>query len=184
MIILASGSPRRKELLKLLFDDFTIEPADIDETVTKDIDLVQYPEYLALKKSRYVFEHGHLNDTVIGCDTGVFIDGIMLGKPKNEEQAKEMLNLLSGRTHKVITGCSIFHRGLNTTFSETTLVEFYPLSNEDIDRYIATGEPMDKAGAYGIQGKGALLVKSIKGDYYNVVGLPVGTLNQKLKKFL
>lgn len=184
MIILASGSPRRKELLKLLFDEFTVEPADIDETVTKDIELVQYPEYLALKKSRHIFEHGHMNDTVIGCDTGVFIDGIMLGKPEDEEQAKKMLKLLSGRTHKVITGCSIFHKGTNISFSETTLVEFYPLTDKEIDDYVATGEPMDKAGAYGIQGKGAALVKGINGDYYNVVGLPVGTLNQRLKKFL
>ena len=182
MIILASASPRRKELLKLLFDDFTVEPADIDETVTKDIDLVKYPEYLALKKSRHIFEHGHMSDTVIGCDTGVFIDGIMLGKPEDKAQAKEMLRLLSGRTHKVITGCSIFHNGANISFSETTMVEFYPLTDEDIEKYIATGEPMDKAGAYGIQGRGATLVKGIKGDYYNVVGLPVGVLNQKLKK--
>lgn len=184
MIILASASPRRKELLKLLFDDFSVEPADIDETVTKEIDLLKYPEYLALKKARHIFEHGHIKDTVIGCDTGVFIDGIMLGKPQSDTQAKEMLKLLSGRTHKVITGCSIFHNGSNVTFSETTLVEFYSLTDKEMDEYIATGEPMDKAGAYGIQGKGALLVKGIKGDFFNVVGLPVGAIRQRMKLLL
>ncbi len=184
MIILASASPRRQELLKLIFDDFAIEPADIDETVRKSIDLEQYPEYLALKKSRYVAEKHPVDDVVIGCDTGVFINDIMLGKPKDKEQAKEMLKILSGRTHKVITGCSIFYKGHNISFSEVTEVEFYHLTESDIDEYIATGEPMDKSGAYGIQGKGALLVKKIKGDYYNVVGLPVGALKQKLKMFL
>ncbi len=184
MIILASASPRRQELLKLIFDDFTVEPADIDETVRKTIELEQYPEYLALKKSRHVAEKRPVDDVVIGCDTGVFIDDIMLGKPSDKQQAKEMLRLLSGKTHKVITGCSIFYKGQNISFSEVTEVEFYHLTDREIDEYIATGEPMDKAGAYGIQGKGALLVKKINGDYYNVVGLPVGTLKQKLKMFI
>ena len=109
---------------------------------------------------------------------------MMLGKPEDESQAAEMLKLLSGRTHKVITGCSVFYKGQNISFSETTEVEFYRLTDTDINEYIATGEPMDKAGAYGIQGKGALLVKRINGDYYNVVGMPVGTLKQKLKMLL
>lgn len=184
MIILASASPRRQELLKLIFDDFSVVPADIDETVRKSIELTQYPEYLALKKSRHIAEKSSVDDVVIGCDTGVFIDDLMLGKPEDKEQAKEMLKMLSGRTHKVITGCSVFHKGMNISFSEVTEVEFYHLTDEEIDEYVATGEPMDKAGAYGIQGKGALLVKRIIGDYYNVMGLPVGALKQKLKKFL
>ena len=184
MIILASASPRRKELLKLLFDDFEIIPADIEETVRRSIELEQYPEYLALKKSRHIAERRPGDNLVIGCDTGVFIDGMMLGKPEDEAQAAEMLRLLSGKAHKVITGCSVFYKGKNVCFSETTEVEFYRLSETDISEYIATGEPMDKAGAYGIQGKGALLVKRINGDYYNVVGLPVGALKQKLKALL
>lgn len=184
MIILASASPRRQELLKLIFDDFTVEPADIDETVRKTIELEQYPEYLALKKSRHIAEKHPIDNVVIGCDTGVFINDIMLGKPKDKEQAREMLKILSGRTHKVITGCSIFYKGQNISFSEVTEVEFYHLTDSEIDEYIATGEPMDKAGAYGIQGKGALLVKRIKGDFYNVVGLPVAALKQKLKMLL
>ncbi len=184
MIILASASPRRKELLKLIFEEFEIIPADIEETVRRSIELEQYPEYLALKKSRHIAEKRPADDVVIGCDTGVFIDDMMLGKPEDESQAAEMLKLLSGRTHKVITGCSVFYKGQNISFSETTEVEFYRLTDTDINEYIATGEPMDKAGAYGIQGKGALLVKRINGDYYNVVGMPVGTLKQKLKMLL
>ncbi len=184
MIILASASPRRQELLKLIYDEFEIIPADIDETVRRSIELEQYPEYLALKKSRHIAEKRPVTDVVIGCDTGVFIDDMMLGKPEDAEQAAKMLKLLSGRVHKVITGCSVFYKGQNISFSETTEVEFFRLSDKDIAEYIATGEPMDKAGAYGIQGKGALLVKRINGDYYNVVGLPVGALKQKMKMFM
>ena len=184
MIILASASPRRRELLKLIYDEFEIEPADIDETVRRSIELEQYPEYLALKKSRYIAEKHPVSDVVIGCDTGVFINDMMLGKPEDTEQAFEMLKLLSGKTHKVITGCSVFYKGQNISFSETTEVEFFRLTDDEIKEYIATGEPMDKAGAYGIQGKGALLVKRINGDYYNVVGLPVGALKQKMKMFI
>ncbi len=181
MIILASASPRRQELLKILFDNFIVEPADIDETVRKSIELEQYPEYLAVKKARHIAEKHSPEDMIIGCDTGVFIDTLMLGKPDNIEQAKEMLTLLSGRTHKVITGCCIMHKGKTVSFSKVTEVEFYRLTPDDIDEYIQTGEPMDKAGAYGIQGKGSLLVKRINGDYFNVVGMPVAELKQKLK---
>lgn len=181
MVVLASASPRRQELLKLIFADFEVIPADIDETVRKSIELTQYPEYLALKKSHHIAEKRPIDDIVIGCDTGVFIDDVMLGKPKNKEQAYEMLKMLSGRTHKVITGVSIFCKGQNICFSETTEVEFYPLTDREIKEYVETAEPMDKAGAYGIQGKGTLLVKKINGDFFNVVGLPVAALRQKLK---
>ena len=181
MIILASASPRRQELLKILFDNFIVEPADIDETVRKSIELEQYPEYLAVKKARHIAEKHSPEDMIIGCDTGVFIDTLMLGKPDNTEQAKEMLTLLSGRTHKVITGCCIMHKGKTENITKVTEVEFYRLTPDDIDEYIQTGEPMDKAGAYGIQGKGSLLVKRINGDYFNVVGMPVAELKQKLK---
>lgn len=183
MIILASGSPRRKELLSLITEDFKIIPADIDETADKNIELMKQPQYLAENKARYVFENGHKNDIVIGSDTGVFIDNKMLGKPDNAKNAKQMLEELSGRKHKVITGCSIISKDKCVSFSEETIVEFYKLSNKEIDEYIATNEPMDKAGAYGIQGKGATLVKRIEGDYYNVVGLPVGALKRKLEEF-
>ena len=184
MVILASASPRRQELLKLLYRDFKVIPADIDETVRKAITLTQYPEYLAIKKARHVAEKRPIEDMVIGCDTGVFIDDMMLGKPADEDQAFEMLRMLSGRTHKVITGCSVFKNGQNVTFSEVTEVEFYRLTDREIEEYIATGEPMDKAGAYGIQQQGALLVRRINGDYFNVVGLPVGMLRQKIRERL
>lgn len=182
MIILASASPRRKELLKLIVDDFCIEPADIEESVTENIEIEKYPEYLAVKKAEDIFNNGHGDDVVIGCDTGVFIDGQMLGKPKNAENAKEMLAMLSGKTHKVITGVSVYSKGQCIRFSSITCVEFFELCDKEIEEYVLTGEPMDKAGAYGIQGRGALLVKEIHGDYYNVVGLPVAQLSRVLRR--
>lgn len=124
----------------------------------------------------------HPDDTVIGCDTGVFIDNQMIGKPKSDKAAFEILKLLSGKTHRVITGCAVYKGGRTVSFSQVTEVEFYKLTNEEIEEYIATGETSDKAGAYGIQGNGALLVKQIKGDYFNVVGLPVALLNKKLNE--
>lgn len=182
MIILASASPRRKELLKLVVDDFCIEPADIEESVTENIEIEKYPEYLASKKAEHIYHNGHSNDVVIGCDTGVFIDGEMLGKPQNFEDAKKMLARLSGRTHKVITGVSVSAKGRCIRFSQTTDVEFFELCDKEIEEYVLTGEPMDKAGAYGIQGRGALLVKNINGDYFNVVGLPIAQLSRVLKQ--
>lgn len=182
MIILASASPRRQELLSLICDDFKIEPADIDETVDSKIDVEKIPELLAAKKGEYVFNNGHSDDIVIGCDTGVFIDNHMLGKPKDKDDAFKMLSELSGRTHKVITGCAVFCKGKSLSFSQVTEVEFYKLTKPEIEEYISTGEPMDKAGAYGIQGKGAVFVKGIKGDYFNVVGLPVALLKRKLSE--
>lgn len=183
MIILASGSPRRKALLSLITENFTIIPADIDETINEEIELFKQPQYLAEKKARFVFENGHQNDIVIGSDTAVFVDGKMIGKPSSAENAKRMLEELSGKKHSVVTGCSIISKNKCVSFSVKTTVEFYKLNDDEIDEYIATNEPMDKAGAYGIQGKGATLVKRIEGDYYNVVGLPVGTLKRKLKEF-
>ena len=182
MIVLASNSPRRKELLRLICPSFAIEPADIDEGIDENIPLGKMPEYLARRKAESVSKK-HPGDTVIGCDTGVFVNNMMLGKPSSDKSAFEMLKMLSGKTHHVITGCAICRDDEIISFSQITEVEFYPLTDEEIRAYIDTGEPGDKAGAYGIQGKGALLVKQIKGDYYNVVGLPVALLNKKLKEF-
>ena len=183
MIVLASNSPRRKELLRLICPSFVIEPADVDENVSENLPLGQIPAYIARKKAARVHQN-HPDDIVIGCDTGVFINNMMLGKPGTDQSAFEMLKLLSGKTHKVITGCAILQGDREVIFSQMTEVTFYPLSNEEIRAYIDTGEPSDKAGAYGIQGKGALLVKEIKGDYNNVVGLPVALLNRKLRELL
>ncbi len=181
MIILASGSPRRKELLSLITDKFLVEPSSAEEIIDESIPLFERPQYLAQLKAKNVFENNHHNDVVIGCDTGVFINSQMLGKPKDKTDAQRLLKLLSGTTHKVVTGCSIICNKISVNFSQTTEVEFYSLTENEILRYITTGEPMDKAGAYGIQGKGGLFVKKIAGDYFNVVGLPVAMLYQKLK---
>lgn len=182
MIILASASPRRQQLMSLICDSFTVEPADIDETVETGIESEKIPEYLAEKKAEHIFNNGHYDDIVIGCDTGVFINGQMLGKPRSEEEAFKMLSALSGKKHKVITGCAVFCRDKRITFSQTTEVEFYELTQEEITDYVKTGEPMDKAGAYGIQGMGAKLVRGINGDFFNVVGLPVALLSRKLNE--
>ncbi len=182
MIILASASPRRQELLSLICEDFEILPADIDESITEDIELLKTPEYLAVKKAGHIHNNGHFDDVVIGCDTGVFTDNLMLGKPKDESDAFEMLSMLSNKAHKVITGCAVYYKDKMISFSQVTEVEFYKLTDDEIKEYVRTGEPMDKAGAYGIQGKGTVLVKGIKGDYFNVVGLPVAKLNKTLKE--
>ena len=182
MIILASASPRRQELLRLLQREFRVVPADIDESVRRNVPLHLIPAFLADKKAAHVSAR-FPQDTVIGCDTGVFIGNQMIGKPNSERAAFEILKTLSGRTHKVITGCALYRGGERRVFSEVTEVRFYPLSDDEILSYIATGEPMDKAGAYGIQGYGSLLVREIKGDYFNVVGLPVARLERELRNF-
>ncbi len=181
MIVLASASPRREELFSIITKDFKIIPANIDETLPEGIDAESAAEFLSVRKAKSVFEDNP-SDTVIGCDTVVICDGKILGKPKDENDARRMLLALSGKTHQVITGCAIFKEGKSISFSETTLVTFYPLSQEEIDNYISIKEYSDKAGAYGIQGYGSLLVEKIKGDYFNVVGLPVSKLNKILKK--
>lgn len=179
--ILASDSPRRQELLKLVVDDFKILPSEIDENTPADMPCELQPEYLAKSKAGVVASD-FPNDIVIGADTSVIIDDIILGKPKDVSEAKYMLKLLSGRRHKVITGCSVYNKGKFNSFSVITEVEFYNLTDNEIESYISTGEPFDKAGAYGIQGYGALLVKAIHGDYFNVVGLPIARLKRVLSE--
>lgn len=180
-MILASKSPRRKELLSLITSDFEIIPAVKDELLPENISPENAVLLLANQKADEIFSK-HKNSVIVAADTVVAIDGRILGKPKDEEDAFYMLKTLSGRVHSVYTGvCAVFSDGSKTAFAEHTEVEFYPLSDEEIRAYIATGEPMDKAGAYGIQEKGALIVKRINGDYYNVMGLPVGRLSRVLK---
>ncbi len=185
MVILASASPRRQELLKLVVKDFSVCPADVDETLPEDIAAENAAEYLAVKKARAIAENPeHMYDPVIGCDTVVVLDGEIMGKPRDINCAREMLTKLSGRVHKVITGVCICSRGKQRSFSEVTEVEFYPLTEKEIEDYIKTGDPMDKAGAYGIQSEGCMLVKGIKGDFFNVVGLPVARLKRELDKMV
>ena len=181
-LILASASPRRKELLRLITDDFKVVTADVDETVPDDIDIFEAPSFLALKKAKAVAEKNK-KSVILGADTAVFLGKKMLGKPENKEEAEKMLSSLSGKEHLVITGCAVISEKEIKTFSVKTYVKFKSLTKKEIKDYIATGEPMDKAGAYGIQGRGALFVEKINGDYYNVVGLPVEKLNIVLNSF-
>ena len=180
-VILASSSPRRQELLKVVVPQFTVIPADIDETIPNDVLVNLSAEYLAIQKARKIATV-HPTSLVIGCDTIVVVDNEILGKPIDNSDAKRMLSILSGKTHKVITGVCLINNGTEHHFSETTEVEFYKLSEKEISDYINTDEPFDKAGGYGIQGKGSLLVKGITGDYFNVVGLPVSRLNKELNQ--
>lgn len=182
-IILASASPRRQELLGYIFDSFECIPAQIDETLPEDIGTENAAEYLAVKKAEHIAAQ-HPDDLVIGCDTVVLYGGSIFGKPKDEAEAREMLRALSGKTHHVVTGVCMIRGEKKSSFSDITEVEFYPLSDTEIDRYIATGSPMDKAGAYGIQDKQFLPVKRISGDYFNVVGLPAARLRREAEKFL
>lgn len=181
MIVLASASPRRRELITLISDDVTICPSDVDETIPDNIDVYSAPEFLAVKKAAAVAKL-YPNDTVIGSDTSVIVDGIILGKPADRADAKRMLCLLSGKTHKVITGCAVFKNGKSASFSEVTDVRFHKLSDSEIEDYLDKNEYSDKAGAYGIQGYASLLIEGINGDYWSVVGLPVSRLNRLLKK--
>ncbi len=183
-LILASASPRRKELFGLISDSFRIVPALSDEVIDYTLSEGEIVKSLAGKKAKEVSE-GFPNSVVVGADTMVFCQGKALGKPKDSKDAEEMLTFLSGKVHSVYTGVAVANKGnILKAFSEETEVEFYPLSSEEIKRYADSGEPMDKAGAYGIQGKGALLIKGIRGDYYNVMGLPVGRLYRELEQIL
>lgn len=181
-LILASGSPRRKEILEQVGLDFCVLPSDVEEIITKQVpsDIVME---LSKQKAEDVWEK--LDDKkhiVLGADTVVAYDGKILGKPKDVEDAKAMLRMLSGEKHSVYTGVTLVSENGLETFFEETLVEFYEMTEEEINVYVATGEPMDKAGAYGIQGKAAAFIKGIEGDYYNVVGLPIAKTLKFLQK--
>jgi len=182
MIILASQSPRRKELLQMAGVDFVCVPSDAEEVVPEGTSAEDMPFFLSKLKARDIAKR-YPEDMVVGSDTLVIVDGKPLGKPKTKEDAFQMLRTLSGRTHMVVTGVTICQGQKEESFSSKTEVEFYPLEDQEIRNYIETGEPMDKAGAYGIQGKGCVLVKEIRGDYYTVMGLPVAETVRRLKDF-
>lgn len=179
-MILASQSPRRRELLSLITDDFRVIPAKGEEILPEGISPEDAVILLSRQKATEIYAE-YKNETIIASDTVVAIDGRILGKPTDEKDAADMLYALSGRKHSVFTGvCIIAPDGSENCFAEETEVEFWQLTQQEIEDYVASGEPMDKAGAYGIQGRGALLVKRINGDYYNVMGLPVGSLYRAL----
>lgn len=182
--VLASASPRRKELIKLIFAETEIRPADCDETLPENIGAREAVEYLSKIKNRACAENGAENELVISADTVVAVGDTILGKPKDKDDARQMMKMLSGKVHQVYTGVTLSLNGKDTTFSEKTDVVFYALTDDEIEEYISTDEPYDKAGGYGIQGKAGLLVKGINGDYYNVVGLPVSRLKREIAKFL
>ena len=181
--ILASASPRRKELLALIFDSFRVIPSDFDESlVPTDLDPARHVVYSAEMKARDIAGR-YPESLVIGADTVVVVDDRILGKPRDPADAARMLHALSRRTHQVYTGIAVARDGALRSNFECTDVIFRELSDEIIARYIATGEPMDKAGAYAIQGRGSVLIESVKGCYFNVVGLPVYRLSRVLQEF-
>ncbi len=179
-LILASASPRRKELLGLLHVPFVIRVADIDETMDPGKSPFEEVARVSAAKARTVKREE--TDTVIAADTIVVCQGRVLGKPRDKEEAIAMLTLLSGRDHQVMTGCTVLRGNACETFTEVTDLHFRPLTRKEIEAYVASGEPMDKAGAYGIQGGAALFCPRMEGDYYNVMGLPVCRLAQVLGK--
>ena len=183
--ILASQSPRRRELLSQIgVKDFTILVPEADESYNPTLTPQEIVCAICRKKIEAAVELAKDDDAIIiAADTMVFLDGLRLGKPRNEEDAANMLRSLSGRTHIVCTGVSVARGKQIVTESETTAVRFRDLSDAEIAAYIKSGDPMDKAGSYGIQGKPALFVSGIEGDYFNVMGLPLHRLGQMLKKF-
>lgn len=183
-MILASASPRRRELLEQGGIPFTVIPSQEEEKITTE-QPGQAVEELSYLKCSDIYEKSLGDVLVIGADTVVASEGKILGKPSSQKDAVKMLQSLQGREHEVYTGVTIMAREGNEnrkkTFHEKTKVVFYPMSDEEIRSYVNTGEPMDKAGAYGIQGKSAVFIKEISGDYNNVVGLPLARLYQELK---
>ena len=180
-IILASASPRRKEILELADLEFDVMPSDAQEITTKTAPNEVVME-LASIKAKDIYKKSEKQSMIVGADTVVAYQGQILGKPTDEADAKRMLTMLSGQTHEVYTGVCVIEDGKTKTFYEETKVTFYEISDEQIDYYIKTGEPIDKAGSYGIQGKAAVFIKGIEGDYYNVVGFPIARFLQEITK--
>jgi septum formation protein len=181
-IVLASASPRRQELLRQVFLSFRVVPSTFDEQVSEPMPPGDLVRHLAVSKARDVAA-GVPGALVIGADTIVVLDGAILGKPKDRADAIAMLERLSGREHQVMTGVAIVTAGRELVEYEVTTVRFRPLEPGQINRYVDSGEPMDKAGAYGIQGRAGAMISAIAGDYFNVVGLPLSRTVQMLSQF-
>lgn len=181
-LILASQSPRRKELLGLFGHPFLIRVADIDETMAPD--KAPFEEVARVSRCKALAVEREAEDVVVAADTIVVCDGVVLGKPHSPAEAVRMLQLLSGRDHQVMTGVTVVRGAQAVSFTEVTDLHFRELSQGEIERYVASGEPMDKAGAYGIQGGAALFCSRLSGDYYNVMGLPVCRLGQVLREMV
>ena len=183
-IILASASPRRREILNMIGLPFRVEASGAEETREEGMSPELFVEQVSLRKAAEVAARQEGNALVIGADTIVVLDGEILTKPRDEADAIRMLTALSGREHRVLTGVSVvrLRDAKSVSVCEETKVHFRELSHEEIERYVQTGEPMDKAGAYGLQGRASLMADRICGDFFNVVGLPVCRLSQLLKE--
>ena len=183
--ILASASPRRKELLSIYIKDFKIMPADIYETVPNNIALEDAPLYIAKEKAAAVFNKLNEDEIIITADTIVLLDNKIYGKPKDKLDAYNMIKTLSGKTHQVITGvcCYSKDKQINIEFSDVTNVSFTDISDEIIEKYLKNAEYIDKAGAYAVQGLASMFVEKIEGCYDNVVGLPMGMLARNLVQY-
>ena len=179
--ILASASPRRKELLAMLDIPFSVCPAQGEEHLPDALPPENAAEFLAVQKAAEIAKQ-HPDAVVIGADTTVLCDGEILGKPHDRADCLRMLHMLSGKLHTVTTGVAVFHMGKSLSFSDETQVQFYPLTAAEMEAYADTDEPYDKAGGYGIQGRAALLIAGIHGDYYNVMGLPIARLARQLRE--
>lgn len=182
-IVLASQSPRRKELLTQMGLSYRVHAVDIDEHMERKLPPGPLVEAISREKANACAALEGPSALIIAADTVVARDHAVLGKPHSPEEAAGMLRALSGADHQVYTGFTVRQGEHSVTRSERTLVSFRPLSEEEITAYVSTGEPMDKAGSYGIQGLGSLLITGIQGDYFNVMGLPVCALGQVLKEF-
>ena len=183
-IVLASGSPRRQELLRRMgITEFDIRVPETEETYPEGLSPRQIVEYISREKADAAAKLCTPDEIVITADTMVFLDDQRLGKPHDEAEALRMLTALQGRHHTVCTGVTVRQGDRSLTESETTEVYFRPAAEAELRAYIATGEPMDKAGSYGVQGKGALLVEKLNGDFFNVMGLPVLRLSRMLAQF-
>mgnify|MGYP001509539547 FL=1 len=182
-LILASSSPRRRELLSIITRRFTVQTSDCDEAIAPGTGPVDAVRELSLRKARAVWaqQPDQRGLAVIGSDTVVYIDGEILGKPHSHREAAAMISRLAGRSHTVCTGVTVITAEETRTFHETTEVHFYPLTPQEVAWYCSLEEPYDKAGAYGIQAAGALLVQGLTGDYFNVMGLPIAALARTLR---
>ena len=181
MLILASMSPRRREILALAGFEFTVHPADIDESVPDGTPADSAVIMTAQKKAEAVLPYASEEDVILAADTVVCLDGVIIGKPATTDEAVKTLRTLSDRTHTVYTGYCLLKGGKRISGVEATNVTFRELDDNEIADYVASGEPMDKAGAYSLQGRGCTFAKRIDGEYFNVIGLPICTIHNCLK---